>query len=199
MYLIRIVSICFFTFYTLSVFGQNDNAVYKEKKDGFYQNTIQKGIKEFENKDQNLNTKNYLSVDFKDKDYPVKLEDYEQFWHNAPLSQGATGTCWCFGSVSFFESEIFRTTGQKVKLSEMYFVYYEYIESTKTFVKKRGDMYFGEGSETNAVPKLMKLYGAVACNSIFRQIKRTGISQPQGNAQRNENLPKVGEREWFLE
>ena len=171
MYLIRIVSICFLTFYTLSIFGQNDNAVYKEKKDGFYQNTIQKGIKEFENKDQNLNPENYLSVDFKDKDYPVKLEDYEQFWHNPPLSQGATGTCWCFGSVSFFESEIFRTTGQKVKLSEMYFVYYEYIERAKTFVKKRGDMYFGQGSETNAVPKLMKLYGAVPAIAYSGKLK----------------------------
>jgi len=55
----------------LSIFAQNDNAVYKEKKDGFYQNTIQKEIKEFENRNQDTNPETYLSIDFEGKDYPV--------------------------------------------------------------------------------------------------------------------------------
>ncbi|MCD4730801.1 MAG: hypothetical protein K8R74_09395 [Bacteroidales bacterium] len=153
------------------IFAQNDNAVYKEKKDGFYQNTIQKEIKEFKNRDNETIPGTYLSVDFEGKDFPVNIDEYTQFWHNPPLSQGATGTCWCFGSVSYLESEIFRTTGQKVQLSEMFFVYHEYIERAQSFVKERGNMNFGQGSEANAVPKLMKKYGAVPASAYTGKLE----------------------------
>lgn len=154
-------------FTSSTILGQNkqNKAVYKEKKDGFYQNTIQKGIQEFESSHVIEEPKNYLSVDFKDQNYPTNIDDYKQFWHNPPLSQGSTGTCWCYSGTSFAESEIFRVTGKKVKLSEMYIVYWEYVERAKYFVENRGEMNFGEGSETNAVLRMMKKYGAVPVNS----------------------------------
>jgi len=40
-------------------------------------------------------------------------------------------------------------------------VYWEYVERAKYFVQNRGEMSFGEGSETNAVAKIMKMYGVV--------------------------------------
>ncbi len=43
----------------------------------------------------------------------------------------------------------------------MYTVYWEYIERAKYFVKTKGQMCFGEGSETNAVGRMMKMYGIV--------------------------------------
>ncbi|MBN2172968.1 MAG: hypothetical protein JW731_02470 [Bacteroidales bacterium] len=141
--------------------SQNDKAAYKERQDGYYQNTIQKEITQFEKHQKKSKPSTYLSVDFEGRTFPVKIEDYKQFWHQPPLSQGATGTCWCFASTSFFESEVYRTTGQKIKLSEMYFVYNEYIERARYFVTNHGEMYFGEGSEANAVPKLMTKYGAI--------------------------------------
>ncbi len=82
-------------------------------------------------------------------------------WHQPPISQGETGTCWCFAAVSYLESECKRLTGIEVKLSEMYFVYYEYLERAAEFVKTRGQISFEEGSESSSVPLLLKRYGAV--------------------------------------
>ncbi|MBC8488613.1 MAG: peptidase C1 [Bacteroidetes bacterium] len=144
---------------------QKDKAVYKESQPGFYQETILKEVKDFESGDKKPEIKKYLSVDFSDKDFPVNIEDYTEFWHNPPLSQGKSGTCWCFASTALLESEVYRITGNEVKLSEMYFVYWEYIERARYFVQQRGNMHFNQGSEANAVIKLMKLYGAVPASA----------------------------------
>jgi len=36
--------------------------------------------------------------------------------------------CWCFSTTSFLESEIYRLTQRKIKLSELHTVYWEYVE-----------------------------------------------------------------------
>lgn len=157
--------------FSIGLFGQNDEVIYKDKKNGFYQDSILSSIKEFENS-FNADEKNtYLSLDFLNRKFPTEIGKYKQYWHNSPVSQGATGTCWCYASTSMFESEIYRTTGKQIKLSEMYFVYYEYIERAKAFVETRGDVYIGQGSEANAVPKLMKLYGAVPISAYSGKLK----------------------------
>ena len=157
--------------FSLGLSGQNDEVIYKAKKNGFYQDSIQSSIKEFEEENKPAEKKNYLSLDFSDKNFPTEIDRYTKYWHNAPVSQGATGTCWCYASTSMFESEVYRTTGKEIKLSEMYFVYYEYIERAKVFVASRGDVYIGEGSEANAVPKLMKLYGAVPLSAYTGKLR----------------------------
>lgn len=92
---------------------------------------------------------------------PQSLEEFKTVWCNDPISQGRTGTCWCFSTSSFFESEVFRITKKEVKLSELYTVYYQYIEKARGYVQSRGAAFFGEGSEANAVAAMMELYGAV--------------------------------------
>lgn len=166
--------LCFvipFILFSTGVSGQNDEVIYKEKKNGFYQDSILSAIGEFENSSNPAEVKTYLSLDFSDDNYPTEIDEYTQYWHNPPVSQGSTGTCWCYAATSMFESEVYRTTGKEIKLSEMYFVYYEYIERAKAFVQLRGDIYFGEGSEANAVPKLMKLYGAVPLSAYKGKLK----------------------------
>jgi len=37
-------------------------------------------------------------------------------------NQYRSGTCWCYSALSFIESEILRTKGQEVDLSEMFVV-----------------------------------------------------------------------------
>jgi bleomycin hydrolase len=69
--------------------------------------------------------------------------------------------CWCFSTTSFFESEVHRLHKRSVKLSEPYTVYWEYVEKARRFVRERGDSFFGEGSEANAVPRIWKSYGIV--------------------------------------
>ncbi len=105
----------------------------------------------------------------------IKPKSPESFkyrvWHFAPVAQYLTGTCWSFSTTSFLESEVFRITGEKIKLSEMHTVYYEYIEKARGFVRARGEMYFGQGSESNAVMRIAKKYGMVPY-SIYKGISK---------------------------
>lgn len=136
-----------------------DQIQYKVKQDGFYQDSIQPAIKAY---DQSLSGKEenrYLTMDFGEVRFPVTVSDYSAHWHNPPLSQGATGTCWCFAAVSLMESEAYRISGKEVKLSEMYMVYWEYVARARYFVQNRGEMYYGQGSESNAVTRTMQTYG----------------------------------------
>ncbi|HUU46828.1 MAG TPA: hypothetical protein VM118_13950, partial [Acidobacteriota bacterium] len=82
-------------------------------------------------------------------------------FHFPPVAQYRTGTCWSFGATSFLESEAARLTGREIKLSEMHTVYYEYVEKARRFIRERGDRWAGQGSEANAVVRMMRMYGAV--------------------------------------
>lgn len=140
---------------------RKDKAVYKEYQPGYYQNYILKGIEEFNTKEEAPKTERRFKMDFSGLNLPTNIELYKSYWHNEPISQGNTGTCWCFSTTSFFESEIYRLTGQKVKLSEMYTVYWEYVEKASYYIKTRGTSAFAEGSEANAVTRMWKKYGVV--------------------------------------
>ncbi len=102
-----------------------------------------------------------LKMDFTGINAPSSPSEFSQQWHNPPVSQGLSGMCWCFSATSFFESEVHRLSKRSVKLSELYTVYWEYVEKAKRFVSERGNSEFGEGSETNAVPRIWKKYGVV--------------------------------------
>lgn len=93
--------------------------------------------------------------------FPQSVDAFTKSWFNPPISQGRTGTCWDFSTTSMLESDIYRTTGRKVKLSEMHTVYWEYVEKARRFVQERGDSFFGEGSEADAVTRIWKKYGVV--------------------------------------
>lgn len=124
----------------------------------FYEE-IKKASKEyFEDKAE---TKKEFKVDFDGVDLPKSKDEFIYFWHNEPLSQGNTGTCWSFSTTSFFESEIFRINKKQIKLSENFTVYWEYVEKARRFVRERGNSYFAEGSEANAVRRIWKEYGIV--------------------------------------
>jgi len=138
-----------------------DKAVFKEYQPGYYQNYILKGIEDFSKKDEAPKVETRFKMDFTGMDLPTNIDLYKKQWCNEPVSQGNTGTCWCFSTTSYFESEIYRLTQQKVKLSEMYTVYWEYVEKAKYFIKTRGNSAFAEGSEANAVTRIWKSYGVV--------------------------------------
>ncbi len=106
-------------------------------------------------------TSKKLSVDFSSLHAPVNPSEFTTIWHSPPISQAFSGMCWCFSGTSFFESEIARQTGRKIKLSEVYTVYWEYVEKARRFVQERGNSAFGQGSESNAIGRIWKLYGIV--------------------------------------
>ncbi len=139
---------------------QKEKGVFTEEKDGFYKNEILKSIDEFNNPEKAK--KKTFQLDFSGMDLPTSKDQFTTYWFNEPISQGRTGTCWCFSATSYFESEVYRLNQKKVKISEMYTVYWEYVEKVKRFIKERGSSAFEEGSEANAVPRIWKMYGAVS-------------------------------------
>lgn len=142
--------------------GQNrDKAVFRESQPGFYQNSIMKDDREVREKTEPARVARTFSVDLSGASLPNKADLYRIQWHNPPVSQGNTSTCWCFSTTSFLESEAYRINKLQVRLSEMYTVYWEYVEKARRFVRERGNSAFAEGSEANAVTRMWKQYGIV--------------------------------------
>lgn len=146
---------------------KKDRGIFIESKPGYWK-TIQEGIDRFEQKPHEPRKK--FMMDFSGYDLPDTTTEFQQFWHFPPISQGNTGTCWSFATTSFFESEIYRLTRRELKLSEIYTVYWEYVEKARRFVRERGHSEFGEGSEHNAVIRIWKKYGIVPA-SVYTGMK----------------------------
>lgn len=146
-------------------------ACQSEKKEtaAIQKTVIQIGDKEIQTKDEaiyktrefNGQKREYLSLDFSKIDRPASVFEFQQVFHQPPIRQYRTGTCWCFATTSFLESELKRLGRGEFKLSEMYTVYWEYVEKARRFIKEKGNSFLGEGSEHNAVIARMKQYGAV--------------------------------------
>lgn len=144
-----------------SVFAQQekrDKGHFIEPKNEFM-NKVRESNKAFLKKEKE--PRQSFKVDFSGMDLPDTITQFTRAWYNPPVSQGNTGTCWSFSTTSYFESEIYRVTGRKIKLSPIYTAYWEYVEKARRFVQERGDSEFGEGSEANAVMRIWKKYGIV--------------------------------------
>lgn len=161
----NIVGICLLAIGT-AVFSQNiDKGKIKveEKGKGFYYESIMKDVNAINDSLDKRDEKPFTRIvmDQSKMDLPNDPSLYTTAWSQKTKSQGNTGTCWCFSTTSFYESEVMRKTGKYTELSEMYTVYWEYVEKARRFVEMRGKSVFGEGSEANAVARIMKKYGAV--------------------------------------
>ena len=67
--------------------------------------------------------------------YPPKsVKSFQQYFHFPPIAQYMTSTCWSFAATSYFESEIYRLTKKKIKLSEMWAPYFELVEKCRRFI-----------------------------------------------------------------
>jgi bleomycin hydrolase len=161
--IILFITIIFCVPNCLTLFGQNkDKAIFREGKPGFYQNSIMKDDREVKEKAEPARANKSFVVDLTNTSLPNKFDLYKnRQWHTAPVSQGNTNTCWCFSTTSFLESEAYRINKIQVRLSEMYSVYWEYVEKVKRYIEQRGNSAFAEGSEANAVTRMWKKYGIV--------------------------------------
>ena len=76
-------------------------------------------------------------------------------------NQYRSGTCWCYSALSFIESEILRTKGQEVDLSEMFVVGKSYRDRAVKYVRLDGHLNFAAGSSFGDVLHVMNDYGIV--------------------------------------
>ncbi len=150
---------------------RKDKAQFKEYAPGFYLNNIMKGIDDYKQAKETPQIDRRFKIDLSGMNLPNNIDLYKKEWYNEPVSQGNTGTCWCFSTTSYFESEIYRLTKQKVKLSEMYTVYWEYVEKAREYIRTRGTSAFAEGSEANAVTRIWSMYGIVPEESYTGLLK----------------------------
>lgn len=115
----------------------------------------------YEKRDFRGEERQVLTTDFSTIPVPASLDEVTQFFHTPPVRQWNTGTCWCFAATSFLESELHRLGKGQIKLSEMFTVYWEYVEKARRYIREKGESSLGQGSEPNAVVRMMKMYGAV--------------------------------------
>lgn len=76
-------------------------------------------------------------------------------------SQGRTGTCWCFSTTSFLETEAVRKGAPQFELSEMFTVHHIYQEKAKAYVRLHGKNNFAQGALYHDTLWVLKHYGMV--------------------------------------
>ncbi len=135
-----------------------------------------------------------LRVDWTEVAAPTSPDQFDQLWHNPPVPQYYTGTCWAFSSVSFLESEVHRLTGQEVKLSEMWVVYWEYVEKARSYLLEYGHTPVDEGSESDATLAIYTKYGAAPLSAY------KGVLSADGRHDHRELISELkGYLKWVLD
>ncbi len=141
---------------------KKDKGSYREIKSEFW-DEIEKSTNDYKKKEEKKNK--VFKMDFGGRDLPKQASDFMQIWHNPPVSQGSTNTCWCFCSTSWLESEIKRQHNKEIKISEMFTVYWEYVEKARRFVRLHGESYVAEGGLTGSTLRIWKKYGCVPADA----------------------------------
>ena len=76
-------------------------------------------------------------------------------------NQSRAGTCWCYSSLAFIESELLRMGKGEYDLSEMYIVHNTYLDRADRAVRTHGDVSFSQGGSFYDVLYGMKAFGLV--------------------------------------
>lgn len=135
--------------------------------------------------------KRMMLLDFADIKIPTSPDVFDTVFYFPPVAQYMSGTCWAFAGTSFLESEAARLTGTKVKLSEIFTVYWEYVEKARRFAAERGDSRFSQGGEALDVIYSVGKYGTVPLETY------TGLPDP--GYDRHHHWPMANEIDWYLD
>lgn len=98
-------------------------------------------------------------------------------------SQGNTGTCWSFSTVSFLESELIRMGKGKHNISEMYNVRHVYMDKADNYVRRQGKAQFSQGSLAHDVINTISKHGLVpdeAYSGLEKGVERHDHDELEG-------------------
>ena len=76
-------------------------------------------------------------------------------------NQYRTGTCWCFATISFLESELLRTGKGEFDLSEMFVVRNTYPQKADNFLRLHGTANFSQGGQAHDVMNCIRRHGLI--------------------------------------
>ena len=76
-------------------------------------------------------------------------------------NQSRAGTCWCYSSLGFIESELLRMGKGEYDLSEMFIVHNTYLDRADKAVRTHGDVSFSQGGSFYDVLYGMEKFGMV--------------------------------------
>ena len=75
--------------------------------------------------------------------------------------QSRSGTCLCFSTLSFLESEIIKAGGEPMHLSEMWIVRHSFMDKAEKYVRMHGTLNFAEGGAAHDVTEGIREHGIV--------------------------------------
>ena len=96
-------------------------------------------------------------------------------------NQSNAGTCWCYSTMSFLESELLKAGKGTYDLSEMYIVEKTYLDRADAAVRTHGDVSFSQGGSFYDV-----IYGMENFGLVPEEVMRPGVMY-------NDTLSKHGE------
>jgi len=99
--------------------------------------------------------------DKKEEKSPYQFTVDYQVPHTPVKNQASTGTCWCFATVSYLESEIIRTSKEEIDLAEMFVVRFTYPRKAESFIRLHGNATFGQGGQSHDVIDQIRCFGIV--------------------------------------
>jgi bleomycin hydrolase len=96
------------------------------------------------------------------KEKPAYVFKVETEVKRTPVKdQYHTGTCWCFSTVSFLESELLRIGKEEIDLSEMFVVRCTYPHKALNYIRMHGRANFSQGGQSHDVLDQIRQYGIV--------------------------------------
>ena len=116
--------------------------------------------------------RDFLAVDLAGFERPADLLEFTRLPHLAPVEQGRTSNCWGYAATSLLESELRRRGQAEVKLSEMFTVYWEYVEKARRFIREKGNSVLRAGSEPGLALERIKQYGLVRASDYTGLLDR---------------------------
>mgnify|MGYP003466316381 FL=1 len=96
-------------------------------------------------------------------------------------NQNQAGTCWCYSSLAFIESELLRMGKGEFDLSEMYLVHNTYLDRADKAVRTHGDVSFSQGGSFYDV-----IYGMEAFGLVPEEEMRPGVMYGKELSNHNE-------------
>ena len=85
-------------------------------------------------------------------------------------NQNQAGTCWCYSSLAFIESELLRMGKGEYDFSEMFIVHNTYLDRAEKAVRTHGDVSFAQGGSFYDV-----IYGMEAFGLVPEEEMRPGV------------------------